>query len=266
MDPQREDPTRFYGMYRGLIINNNDEYYAGRCQIQVYPMFTEMDPLLLPWAVPAMPLSAGAGAGFGTFKVPEIDTFVFVFFENGDPYQPVYFAEAQTAAMGIPQEAYTNYPYRRVVKSPSGITTTIDDIAVEAIIDHPAGTRIIITATGQVNVYSADGILMTAMSDIKLDAQKNVTINAGEDIDADALLNVTIHGLNVTVNADLKAQVNCRDAVVDAQKDVNVTAGATAEEVCQNAEVKAAVDAYIEGGAFVIIQGGIVSINPTAVA
>jgi len=81
----------------------------------------------LPWAYPAMPLFSGSGNGFGAFAVPDIGTFVFVFFLEGDIYQPVYFAEAPTGTMGLPSERVSGYPSTKVLKTSSGVVISIDD-------------------------------------------------------------------------------------------------------------------------------------------
>jgi hypothetical protein len=225
INPQ-ENTTRYTGIYRGLVINNNDELKAGRCQIQVFPMFATMDPLLLPWAVPAMPVFAGAGQGYGTLNVPEIDSYVFVFFENGDVYQPVYFAEAGTKTMGVPAEGATNYPYRRVSKSPSGITTIIDDIDIVAMIIHPTGTIIEILTDGQVNVISVKGINLSAQERVNIDSQnENVQISAGNNV------------------------------VINTVKDTLVNAG-------QDVEVRAANDVFAEATRYVIMKGSEIYLNP----
>lgn len=163
---------KYYGMYRGKILDNNDPSQLGRCRIQIYPMFSEISVAAdLPWATPAMSLFEGAGTGIGSFCVPDIDTFVFCFFEEGDIYQPVYFAEAQTAGKGLPTERTTNYPNRKVFKTSSGIVIYIDDTAkvvkiktaqdiyfqlddTNKTIDikHPVTARIFIDATGNVIV------------------------------------------------------------------------------------------------------------------
>ena len=247
--------TKYYGNYRGLVLDSNDPYKAGRIKIQVYPMFSEiLNPDLLPWATPAMPISAGAGFGFGTLNIPMPDSYVWVFFEAGDPYQPVYFAEAQTASMGIPAEGGLNYPFRRVTTYPSGITSIIDDAAASIFLVHPMGTIIEILGDGQINVQGARGIAINVNDDAIINAGMNASISAGINAVVQANANIDINaGYLVKVTA-LAVEVDADTVIVNAKKDAQVN--------CMNAEVFATVDAYIEGSAYVIIKGGIVSINP----
>ena len=100
-------------------------------------MFSGLIASELPWATPAFPIWEGAGNDIGTFAVPKINSFVFVFFEGGDFNSPVYFAEAQTALYGLPAFKDTNYPNRKGWKTESGIEFYVDDTAKEIKVTHP---------------------------------------------------------------------------------------------------------------------------------
>jgi len=136
--------NKFNGIYRGKVLSNSDPLKLGRIKVQVYPMFATLKEDEVPWCVPAMPLFEGAGEGIGSFCVPDINSFVFVFFEMGDLYQPVYFAEAQTKTKGLPSERITNYPNRKIWKTSSGITIYIDDTAKKLYITCPSDGEVII--------------------------------------------------------------------------------------------------------------------------
>lgn len=101
---------QLYGIFRGVIEDNNDPEKAGRCRVRVFGIHSELniktvlegipvDELL--WAEPAMGLIEGSITGFGLWSVPVQGSHVFVFFENGNPMQPRYFATVP----GIPTEA-----------------------------------------------------------------------------------------------------------------------------------------------------------------
>ena len=149
---------KFTGMYRGKVLSNSDSDQLGRIKAEVYPMligtvtardFEGVDGIAiadLPWAVPAMPLSSGAGDGYGSFAVPKVGSFVFIFFEEEDINQPVYFAEAQTKGHGLPASRLTNYPDRKVVETSSGVKIIIDD----------ATGHVIITGAGDVVVQGTN--------------------------------------------------------------------------------------------------------------
>jgi hypothetical protein len=140
------------GFYRGKVLDTNDPDKLGRIKLEIFGIFDNIKPEFLPWAIPAAPLGSGAGLDFGNFFVPEIGSFVWVFFERGDFRQPVYFAEAQTALHGIPEEAKTNYPNRKVMKTKSGIIIYIDNSTKDININHPSGAYINIDGAGNIKI------------------------------------------------------------------------------------------------------------------
>jgi len=73
----------------GVVTNNNDPMFSGRCQIKVFRLMDELDAKNLPWAVPINSTFFG-GDGAGSLSVPKIGQIVRVQFNNGDIYAPEY--------------------------------------------------------------------------------------------------------------------------------------------------------------------------------
>jgi hypothetical protein len=73
----------------GVVTNNNDPLFSGRCQIRVFRLMDGIDAQQLPWAVPINSTFFG-GDGAGSLSVPKIGQFVRVQFNNGDIYAPEY--------------------------------------------------------------------------------------------------------------------------------------------------------------------------------
>ena len=78
------NPTRYYGKYRGTVIENIDPEQIGRVLLQV-PDVLGMTPS--SWALPCVP---AAGIQSGVFVVPPIGSQVWVEFEQGDPDYPIW--------------------------------------------------------------------------------------------------------------------------------------------------------------------------------
>ena len=76
--------AKYYGKYRGLVMNNIDPLMLGRLQVQVLDVTG-----LIPgtWAMPCVPV---AGINMGIFTVPPIGSGVWVEFEHGDPDYPIW--------------------------------------------------------------------------------------------------------------------------------------------------------------------------------
>src|SRR5579863_7573454 len=79
-----DNPKRFYGKYRGLVIENVDPEQIGRVLVQVPAVLGEIPG---SWAMPCVP---AAGIQSGCFIVPPIGSQVWVEFEQGDPDYPIW--------------------------------------------------------------------------------------------------------------------------------------------------------------------------------
>ena len=147
--------TKYYGMYRGTVINNTDTTKRGLCQIMFMPMFQGIDTIDLPWAIPAFGLFDGAGPGTGSFTVPKANTQVWGWFEQGDVYQPVYFAEASDGVNGVPPVVQgSDYPNIKAWFSSAGFNVTLDEKASSLNISFVNGNSISISSSGQVFIVA----------------------------------------------------------------------------------------------------------------
>ncbi len=79
-----ENLTRYYGKYRGLVVDNIDPEQIGRVLVQVPDVLGETPS---SWAMPCVP---AAGIQSGCFIVPPIGSQVWVEFEQGDPDYPIW--------------------------------------------------------------------------------------------------------------------------------------------------------------------------------
>ncbi|ABF39858.1 conserved hypothetical protein [Candidatus Koribacter versatilis Ellin345] len=88
MSPQKTaaggNPTKYYGKYRGLVINNIDPEQIGRIMAQVPDVLGEIPS---SWAMPCVP---SAGIQSGVFVVPPLGSQVWIEFEQGDPDYPIW--------------------------------------------------------------------------------------------------------------------------------------------------------------------------------
>ncbi len=78
------NPTKYYGKYRGLVIDNIDLEQIGRIMVQVPDVLGETPS---SWAMPCVP---AAGIQSGCFIVPPIGSQVWIEFEQGDPDYPIW--------------------------------------------------------------------------------------------------------------------------------------------------------------------------------
>jgi uncharacterized protein involved in type VI secretion and phage assembly len=76
--------ARFYGKYRGVVIDNIDPLQIGRIQAQVPDVLGERPS---SWALPCVP---AAGIQAGSFIVSPLGSQVWIEFERGDPDYPIW--------------------------------------------------------------------------------------------------------------------------------------------------------------------------------
>jgi hypothetical protein len=98
------DCKRFFGKYRGTVINNIDPMQMGRIQAQV-PAVSALLPT--SWCMPSYPL---AGTGSGMSFVPQLKSGVWVEFEGGDPDYPIWTGCFYGLAPERPLPATTSNP------------------------------------------------------------------------------------------------------------------------------------------------------------
>lgn len=87
---------RFYGKYRGTVINNVDPMQIGRLLVQV-PDVSNVIPS--SWAMPSFPV---VGKQMGMWCLPQIGAGVWVEFEQGDPDYPIWSGCYYGSAADVP--------------------------------------------------------------------------------------------------------------------------------------------------------------------
>lgn len=143
----RESP-RFYGVYRGTVVNNIDPLEIGRIQATV-PDVSGLTPTT--WAMPCVPL---AGKQMGTFMVPQIGSGVFLQFEAGDPDRPVWLGGWWGDAAEVPALALAGVPGDANIV----IQTTLQNAVVVSDLAGPTGGIMLKSTTGATIIVNDTGI------------------------------------------------------------------------------------------------------------
>jgi hypothetical protein len=97
---------RYYGIYQCIVKDNKDEEKRGRVRVegQIFPGSRVKGGTNI-WIPPK---SYYTGADHGIFFPPEIDTFVFVSFVDGDPGRPFYDGGFWTTEGGSSKAPFLN--------------------------------------------------------------------------------------------------------------------------------------------------------------
>jgi hypothetical protein len=145
-------PAKYYGKYRGTVINNIDPLQIGRIQVMV-PDVSNLVPT--SWAMPCVPL---AGKQEGTFFLPQIGAGVWVEFEQGDPDYPIWVGGFWGIAAEVPALALVPPPIppgqNIVMQTTLQNTVLISDAAPTPI----TGGIVLKSTTGAMIVVNDSGI------------------------------------------------------------------------------------------------------------
>ncbi|MGA2129317.1 MAG: phage baseplate assembly protein V, partial [Xanthobacteraceae bacterium] len=82
-DPIAAPYQRYFGKYRGKVLDNADPLMLGRILAEV----AAVPAMRMNWCVPCVPY---AGAGVGFYAMPPVDANVWIEFEGGDVNFPIW--------------------------------------------------------------------------------------------------------------------------------------------------------------------------------
>jgi hypothetical protein len=162
-------PKKYYGKYRGTVINNLDPMMIGRIQVIV------PDVSIIPgtYAMPCAPL---AGIQNGMFAVPIIGSGVWVEFEQGDPDYPIWTGCFWGTAAEVPAFALIVPP---VVPGITLQTPLQNGIQVSDV-PGPTGGIVLKSTTGAMIIVNDTGIYIQNGKGASIFmVGPTVTINAG---------------------------------------------------------------------------------------
>jgi uncharacterized protein involved in type VI secretion and phage assembly len=163
---------RYYGKYRGVVVQNLDPMMIGRVIAEVPDVLGETPS---SWAMPCAP---AAGVQSGVFIVPPVGSQVWIEFERGDPDYPIWTGGFWGLAADVPGAA----------TAPPAI---------------PPGQTIVVQTTGQNALIISDAAPSPASGGITLQAAGGATIivnDTGIYISNGKGATITLVGPTVSIN------------------------------------------------------------------
>lgn len=214
---------RFYGKYRGFVVENDDPEQLGRLRLQVPSVLGS--EVVTGWAVPCVPY--GGMMDQGWLSIPELEAGVWVEFEEGDLEFPVWVGTFWSKPEGNSELPKPNDPdgaeaadvqappTRKIFKTVKGLTLQFEDadddesiLLVQPVSDETRnvfrmdndGITVIRQVDGQTLhtlVLNDDGITLT-------DAAENQILMTADAFTITAMTAFTISaaGQAVTIEAD----------------------------------------------------------------
>ncbi len=155
--------TRFYGKYRGFVVENDDPEQLGRVKVKVPSVLGS--EVVTGWAMPCVPYGGAEDQGF--LFIPENHAGVWVEFEEGDLEFPIWVGtfwskpggESELPkpndADGEKQGSVQSPPTRKIIKTVKGHTIQLEDAAGDEMV------LLVEAVNGQVVAMNKDGIKIT---------------------------------------------------------------------------------------------------------
>ena len=142
------DGKKYYGKYRGTVINNIDPMQIGRIQVMV-PDVSNFIPS--SWAMPCLPI---AGKQMGVYMIPQIGSGVWVEFEQGDPDFPIWTGCFWGLVAEVPALALAGNPASPSMILQSGLQNTL----MVSDLPGPTGGIVLKSTTGALLIVNDTGI------------------------------------------------------------------------------------------------------------
>jgi uncharacterized protein involved in type VI secretion and phage assembly len=142
--------TRYYGKYRGTVLNNIDPMQMGRLQVQV-PDVAGLIPT--SWALPCFP---AGGKQMGVYMLPQIGAGVWVEFEQGDPDYPIWSGCWYGSVAEVPVLGLMGIP----VSPNMVIQTAAQNAIVLSDVPGPTGGIMLKSTTGAMLIVNDTGIFI----------------------------------------------------------------------------------------------------------
>ncbi len=182
---------RYWGKYRGFVVDNQDPARLGRLRVRV-PSVLGAD-VVTGWAMPCVPYGGAADQGF--LFIPERDAGVWVEFEEGDLEFPIWvgtFWSKPNADSELPKPneadgSEQGPPTCKIIKTRKGHTLQFEDA------DQSEMVTLIDGANGHVVVLDTGGIRVEDGQNghkITLDAS-GVAIEDGKNADNKVVMGPT---------------------------------------------------------------------------
>ena len=160
---------KYYGKYRGVVLDNADPMLMGRI-LAMAPDVSSLMPTT--WCMPCVP---GAGLQAGLLVVPSIGAGVWLEFEQGDPDYPIWTGCYWGSAAELPALARLSPPGMSSLTFQTTLQNGMDinDVpgAGGIILKSASGASIVVNDTGIV-ISNGKGAVITLVG-------PTVTVNAG---------------------------------------------------------------------------------------
>lgn len=195
VQPQKVEPQN--NRWTGKVIDTADPDKLGRARIRVIGYYDNLPDENIPWAIPDI---SWLGGKCGSQIIPEVDSMVRGYFDQGDVQRPVYDSLAFNAYNSesdyTSRQTGSEYPHKMVLmETDQGDFLTLNRKDGQLCFTHRTGATTIIDKNGNISVKTGTNqktwLDITVNGDCNINvsgnanvyAQQNVTVDAGMFVD-----------------------------------------------------------------------------------
>ncbi len=153
----KDNVGKYFGKFRAVVKKIDDPEKLGRIRVTCPDIYGKD---MSPWAWPCLPYGGSDETGF--FMIPEIESGVWLEFEQGCPTNPIWSGVWWTKPNDnneVPDVATAKYGKVKMIKTKSGHTIEFDDEANTIKVSNgQSGSYIIIGSN--VTVHSEGNIIL----------------------------------------------------------------------------------------------------------
>ncbi len=162
------DDFKIHGIKRGTVVDNIDPLKTGCVKVLVHDIMQGITADSIPWAKPLWSSIVGGSAqAAGYFAVPDVNSEVFVIFENGDPLSPIYVGAVTDGVHGLPGFKNEDYPEVKGIRFKNGFEVFLNQKKDLFRINHPTGMFFEISKEGKVTIDTKSSVNIQAVGEIK---------------------------------------------------------------------------------------------------
>lgn len=258
-----ETGEKYFGNYRAVVVDNNDKELYGRILVWIPDIMPKVSLDKGLWAYPANNSIGGRNSENqdakynGSSYIPEKGSWVWVFFEAGNPNRPYYFGALDIkGSLVLPECQLGSEPYRKwvIFKSKSGRCIMISDDEDDCRVEITGKKRQLSSPpSGDTNsVYSIDGNQTTIFLDERSGKEKLlIRTHKGDFVNIDT----ENRTLNIQFDSDIQIKSNGK-INIEAEDDINIkTSGDLKESASGDVNIKSTGNTNIEATSAVNVKG-----------
>ena len=208
--------------YIGTVVYNEDPTFSGRCKVDVFGLFMDLDVKDLPWFYPQASCVFSSGVGAGSISVPKIGSVVRVRFPNGDPYSGEY-SNIQNIDPALIEEIKDDYQGSQILTFDSDKNLIVGYQPMTVFKIWLDGSMVKVDSDGSIQLKHKNNSNVVELIDNKINittvSSEGSNMNGEINISAGATVNITAPVVNVnSSNINLGNKANDKVALASKVK------------------------------------------------